>query len=71
MVTEDQAKEAAVLIAEHWQIGAQMDALPDRFRPATRDDGYAIQAHLESLSEKPLFGWKIAATSEGGQRHIG
>ena len=23
------------------------------------------------MSEGPLFGWKIAATSDGGQRHIG
>ena len=71
MVTKDQVKRAAALIAEHWQVGTQMDALPDTLRPATRADGYAIQAHLESLSETPLFGWKIAATSEGGQRHIG
>jgi len=48
-----------------------MNALPLPLRPTTRDDGYAIQAHLEALSGRPLFGWKIAATSEGGQRHIG
>lgn len=71
MLTNEEAKKAAVLIAEHWEAGTQMNALPDAFRPAMRDDGYAIQAHLESLSGRPLFGWKIAATSEGGQRHIG
>lgn len=48
-----------------------MDALPEMLRPSTRDEGYAIQAHLEASSTRPLFGWKIAATSEGGQRHIG
>ena len=48
-----------------------MDALPPSVRPNTREDGYQIQAHLEASSARPLFGWKIAATSEGGQRHIG
>ena len=38
--------------------------------PETREEGYAIQALLEGRSEKPLLGWKIAATSEAGQKHI-
>ncbi|MEM9626715.1 MAG: fumarylacetoacetate hydrolase family protein [Pseudomonadota bacterium] len=71
MLTEIQTKEASAAIVEHWQAGTQMDALPRHCRPTTRRDGYAIQAHLENLSGRPLFGWKIAATSEGGQRHIG
>ena len=33
-------------------------------------DPDAIQAALESRSSGKLFGWKIAATSEAGQRHI-
>jgi 2-keto-4-pentenoate hydratase len=36
----------------------------------TREAGYAIQAQLERRSAFPLFGWKIAATSEAGQAHI-
>ena len=32
---------------------------------------HAIQACLERRSAFPLFGWKIAATSLDGQRHIG
>lgn len=71
MLTKEQAEKAAALIVEHWEAGTQMDALPEPLRPATRGDGYAVQAHLEKSSERPLFGWKIAATSEGGQRHIG
>jgi 2-keto-4-pentenoate hydratase len=35
-----------------------------------RAEGYAIQARIENLSGGKLFGWKIAATSEAGQRHI-
>jgi 2-keto-4-pentenoate hydratase len=30
-----------------------------------------MMAELEKLSAKPLWGWKIAATSTAGQRHIG
>ena len=29
-----------------------------------------MQAFLEEYTEKPLFGWKIAATSVAGQKHI-
>lgn len=71
MLTKEQTKKAAALIVEHWLAGSQMDGLPAPLRPATREEGYAIQAHLESFCGSTLFGWKIAATSEGGQRHIG
>ena len=71
MLKQEEISKAATLIIDHWQRGSQMDALPDMVRPATRDEGYAVQAHLERLHQGPLFGWKIAATSEGGQRHIG
>ena len=46
-----------------------MPALPPHLAPSTRAQGYAIQAHLEAHA--PLFGWKIAATSQAGQAHIG
>lgn len=71
MLDQTQAETAAGLILEHWQTGSQMDALPDALRPAARGEGYAIQAQLEAASRSALFGWKIAATSEGGQQHIG
>lgn len=56
-----------------WQLrseGQRVANLPDEMRPMTRADGYAAQACLEGLSDKPLFGWKIAATSRAGQEHI-
>ena len=37
---------------------------------ATAREAYAIQAALEHHSAGSLFGWKIAATSEAGQKHI-
>ncbi len=67
MLNQEQAKKAADLIYEHWQNGEQMTALPDELRPGSREEGYAVQAHLGGKSARPLFGWKIAATSEGGQ----
>lgn len=65
------AAEASALLVGHWRAGTVLDALPPALRPATRAEGYAIQARLEALSAVPLWGWKIAATSIAGQRHIG
>jgi 2-keto-4-pentenoate hydratase len=45
--------------------------LPPDLRPSTRADGYAIQSELATLFRQPIVGWKIAATSLAGQRHIG
>lgn len=66
-----QAWAASDLLVRHWRAGTVLDALPEGLRPDTRKEGYAIQAELEKLSAKPLWGWKIAATSTAGQRHIG
>jgi len=62
---------AADLLFEHWRGARRMAALPDALRPKSREEGYAIQAGLQRHSAKPLFGWKIAATSKAGQAHIG
>ena len=62
--------QAAGILWDHWQNGTRLARLPADVRPATRAEGYAIQACLEGRSASPLYGWKIAATSEAGQRHI-
>ncbi|MDP4024337.1 fumarylacetoacetate hydrolase family protein [Methylobacterium sp. NEAU 140] len=64
------AQEASDLLVRHWRDGTTLDALPGPLRPADRAAGYRIQAGVAALSREPLFGWKIAATSEAGQRHI-
>ena len=61
---------AADLLWECWNQGRRLAALPEAIRPATRHQGYAIQAQLEARSRSPLFGWKLAATSAAGQAHI-
>ncbi|NDZ18981.1 hydratase [Variovorax sp. WS11] len=53
-----------------WQKGAVIESLPQECRPISRAEGYRVQSTLESRSAFPLFGWKIAATSPAGQRHI-
>lgn len=54
-----------------WQSGSVIEELPQPIRPQSRIAGYEIQSTLEARSAKPLYGWKIAATSVAGQKHIG
>lgn len=70
MIRPDQATAAARLLVQHWDAGTRLDQLPEEMRPGTRAEGYAVQAQWMHRSAAPLFGWKIAATSEAGQRHI-
>jgi 2-keto-4-pentenoate hydratase len=70
MLNRDQIEAASRLLHGHWRAGTKICALEDAMRPRSRADGYAIQAVLERYSHEKLFGWKIAATSEAGQRHI-
>jgi 2-keto-4-pentenoate hydratase len=65
------AQKASELLVRCWREGSVIEALPSPLRPKSRAEGYAIQAEIEASSEKPLFGWKIAATSVAGQNHIG
>jgi 2-keto-4-pentenoate hydratase len=70
MLAPDRIRAASALLYDLWQNGRRVAALPPALRPTTRAEGYAIQAHLEETSASPLFGWKIAATSQAGQAHI-
>lgn len=71
MLSEVKARHAARIIWQCWEDGTAIEALPANLRPANRADGYAIQTHFEAMSGRPIFGWKIAATSRAGQQHIG
>ena len=71
MLTEQQRQAASDMLWDLWQRGLRIAALPTQIRPTTREEGYAVQALLEGRSAHPLYGWKIAATSLAGQRHIG
>ena len=67
----DAISAAATLLWEHWTARTRIPHLPAHCRPADRSDGYAIQAAVAALSGQRVVGWKIAATSLVGQRHIG
>jgi 2-keto-4-pentenoate hydratase len=69
-MTPQSAHRAAQLLWEHWQHTTRFAALPEDCRPHTRTEGYAIQAAMASLSGQPVMGWKIAATTLSGQKHI-
>ena len=64
------AEEAGRILHRCWTSGNVIEALPDTCRPHTMADGYAVQRALATVSGEPVLGWKIAATSASGQRHI-
>jgi 2-keto-4-pentenoate hydratase len=70
MLDAKQIAAASAALRDQWRHGTKFANLPSSVRPQDRIDGYAIQAELEKQSSAALFGWKIAATSEAGQRHI-
>jgi 2-keto-4-pentenoate hydratase len=70
MLDENRVAAASRTLRDHWRAGTKLGALETSLRPRDRAEGYAIQAALEQSSGRPLFGWKIAATSEAGQKQI-
>ncbi len=70
MLDKDRIAAASRTLHEHWRAGTKLGSLETRLRPRDRIEAYAIQAAIENYSPGKLFGWKIAATSEAGQRHI-
>lgn len=68
---DTQIDNAASLLWQTWISNQQLEQLPAECRPASIDEGYAIQARIAARSGQSLFGWKIAATSKAGQAHIG
>ncbi len=70
-MNDEQIERAAAALAAAWRDDAHFGAMPEGCAPATLADGYAVQSRLAKLVGTPQSGWKIAATSAGGQRHIG
>jgi 2-keto-4-pentenoate hydratase len=64
------AQESSNILWNAWQTGAVIVGLPEECRPATRSGAYAVQALLAAHSSHPPVGWKIAATSLAGQKHV-
>ncbi|GAA1962214.1 2-keto-4-pentenoate hydratase [Amycolatopsis minnesotensis] len=64
------ADRAAGLLWHAWQAGERLPGLPDDARPHDRAEAMAAQECLAGLAG-PVFGWKIAATTELAQRYLG
>lgn len=70
MLGVEELQAAADSLHDLWQQGRQIEMLPQSLIPGDRPEAYAVQALLAARSGRPLFGWKIAATSRAGQAHI-
>jgi 2-keto-4-pentenoate hydratase len=70
MLDKNAITAASRTLHDHWHAGTKFSGLDDALRPRDRIEAYAIQAAIEKYSSESLFGWKIAATSEAGQKHI-
>lgn len=64
-------RQAAEMLLQLWTTHQRCAGLPAAMRPSTRGEGYAVQAAVAELKDNPVLGWKIAATSIDGQKHIG
>lgn len=70
-MNQDQIERAAAFLAKAWRGDAHFNALPNGCAPANLDQGYLLQSRFSELIATRQVGWKIAATSSGGQSHIG
>lgn len=64
-------REAAEILFAHWKDDTHGGPLPAESRPRDVAAGYDVQAEFLRLTGERRVGWKIAATSAGGQAHIG
>ncbi|MCX7421488.1 MAG: hydratase [Planctomycetia bacterium] len=69
-MNHDHAQQAAELLWKTWTEERRIDAIPETLRPMSRTDGYQIQRQLAEQSGQATVGWKIAATSIAGQKHL-
>lgn len=67
----EQSGGAAAILWQHWQQRTRIDQLPPDCRPGDRAAGYSAQNAIVTFSGQSVAGWKIAATSAAGQKHIG
>ena len=70
MLNQQDIDAAATALYDHWRAGDKLRELAPSQRPRDRAEGYAIQAAMARHFAGTPVGWKIAATSEAGQKHI-
>ena len=64
-------ESAGAILWRNWQGRSRIDQLPPDCRPVDRAAGYSAQREIVRFSGQDVVGWKIAATSVAGQKHIG
>lgn len=64
-------EEAAAHLYPLWQHKTRCLSLPEAIRPRDRIEGYRVQQAFAERHRASVAGWKIAATSVEGQKHIG
>ena len=69
-IPDMKATKAAESLIAPWRLHTRIAGIPADDRPATRSEGYRIQTALAELTGDRGIGWKIAATSIAGQKHI-
>src|SRR5690349_22706784 len=70
-MNQDNLRRAAEALWRTRREERRIDHLPPELRPATLTEGYEIQDAMVAVASQPVYGWKIAATSAAGQKHIG
>lgn len=67
----EQINQAVAQLLPAWRAHGRLEGLSPLNRPSSRAEGYQIQRALFEATGEPALGWKIAATSQAGQQHIG
>jgi 2-keto-4-pentenoate hydratase len=70
-MNKDELRRAAELLWKTRREERRIDHLPPELRPASLSEGYDVQDAMVAIAAQPVYGWKIAATSAAGQKHIG
>ena len=64
-------QQAAMQLLPAWLHTQPIAELDSSYRPQNRAQGYQTQQALFDATQDSTYGWKIAATSVAGQKHIG
>lgn len=70
-MSEQRDKQAAAALWALRNAGETIDSLPLHCKPINDDEGRRSQLFFSELANDAVAGWKIAASSVGGQKHIG
>jgi 2-keto-4-pentenoate hydratase len=66
-----QLQQAVNELLPAWHEHSRIEEITAACRPQSRSQAYALQQALFDACHEAPLGWKIAATSQAGQQHIG